>query len=107
MRAEFDIKINNTNDQYLFINEQVKKKNPGYLCYLSIHEQGKHNLIHMISKNFNFWLLHIAYNSNVFLSVIRVILSDGFCFCASLELLYMLCLVVKLRSIQLMNLSYK
>jgi hypothetical protein len=28
---EPDVKINNTDDQYLSINEQVKKENPGYL----------------------------------------------------------------------------
>jgi hypothetical protein len=33
---ESDIKIYNTEDQYLSIYEQVKKKNPGYLFYLVI-----------------------------------------------------------------------
>jgi hypothetical protein len=28
---ESDVKINHTEDQYLSINEQVKKENPGYL----------------------------------------------------------------------------
>jgi hypothetical protein len=28
---EPDVKINNTDDQYLFIDEQVKKENPGFL----------------------------------------------------------------------------
>jgi hypothetical protein len=38
---ESDVKINNTEDQYLFINEQVKKKNPGYLFYFGYQQQGK------------------------------------------------------------------
>jgi hypothetical protein len=36
---EFGIKINNTDDQYLSINEQVKKKNPGYLYSLVINNK--------------------------------------------------------------------
>jgi hypothetical protein len=36
---ESDIKIDNTEDQYLPINEQVKKKNPGYLSYLVINNK--------------------------------------------------------------------
>jgi hypothetical protein len=63
---ELKIKIDNIDDQYLSIDEQVKKKNLGDLFYLGINKQGKHNLVHKISKNFNFWLLHIAYDSNVF-----------------------------------------
>jgi hypothetical protein len=35
---ESDVRINNTYDQYLSINEQVKKKNPGYLFYLVINK---------------------------------------------------------------------
>jgi hypothetical protein len=38
---ESDVKINNTEDQYLFINEQVKKKNPGCLFYFGYQQQGK------------------------------------------------------------------
>jgi hypothetical protein len=38
---EFDIKIDNTKDQYLSINEQVKKKNPDYLFYFGYQQQGK------------------------------------------------------------------
>jgi hypothetical protein len=38
---DFDVKIDNTEDQYLSINEQVKKENPGYLFYLVINKQGK------------------------------------------------------------------
>jgi hypothetical protein len=34
-----DVKINTTDDQYLSINEQVKKKNPGYLFYLVINNK--------------------------------------------------------------------
>jgi hypothetical protein len=36
---ESDIKIDNTEDQYLSINEQVKKENPGYLFYLVINNK--------------------------------------------------------------------
>jgi hypothetical protein len=38
---EFDIKIDHMEDQYLSINEQVKKENHGYLFYLVINKQGK------------------------------------------------------------------
>jgi hypothetical protein len=38
---ESDVKINNTDDQYLFIDEQVKKKNPGYLLCFGYQQQGK------------------------------------------------------------------
>jgi hypothetical protein len=38
---EPDVKINNTDDQYLSINEQVKKQNPGYLLYFGYQQQGK------------------------------------------------------------------
>jgi hypothetical protein len=38
---EPDVKINNIDDQYLSIDEQVKKENPGYLFYLVINKQGK------------------------------------------------------------------
>jgi hypothetical protein len=38
---ESDIKIYNTEDQYLSIDEQVKKKNPEYQFYLVIDKQGK------------------------------------------------------------------
>jgi hypothetical protein len=33
--------VGNIDDQYLSIDEQVKKKNPGYLFYLVINKQGK------------------------------------------------------------------
>jgi hypothetical protein len=36
---ESDVKIDNTEDQYLSIDEQVKKKNPGYLFYLVINNK--------------------------------------------------------------------
>jgi hypothetical protein len=38
---ESDVKIDNTKDQYLSIDEQVKKKNPGYLFYVVINKQGE------------------------------------------------------------------
>jgi hypothetical protein len=37
--SESDVKINNTDDQYLSINEQVKKKNPGFLLYMVINNK--------------------------------------------------------------------
>jgi hypothetical protein len=36
-----DVKINNIDDQYLSINEQVKKKKPGVLLYFGYQQQGK------------------------------------------------------------------
>jgi hypothetical protein len=36
-----DVKINNIDEQYLSIDEQVKKKKSGYLFYLVINKQGK------------------------------------------------------------------
>jgi hypothetical protein len=36
---ESDVKINNTDDQYFSINEQVKKKNPGDLYSLVINNK--------------------------------------------------------------------
>jgi hypothetical protein len=39
-----DVKINNTDDQYLSVKEQVKKKNPGYLYYFGYQQQGKQPL---------------------------------------------------------------
>jgi hypothetical protein len=36
-----DVKFDNADDQYLSINEQVKKKNPGYLFYFGYQQQGK------------------------------------------------------------------
>jgi hypothetical protein len=36
---ESDVKIDNIDDQYLSINEQVKKENPGYLFYLVINNK--------------------------------------------------------------------
>jgi hypothetical protein len=38
---EFDIKIDHTEDQYLSIDEQVKKKNPGYLYSLVIKNKAR------------------------------------------------------------------
>jgi hypothetical protein len=34
-----DVKINNTDDQYMSINEEVKKKNPEYLFFLVINNK--------------------------------------------------------------------
>jgi hypothetical protein len=36
-----DVRIDNIDDQYLSIDEQVKKKNPGYLFYSGYQQQGK------------------------------------------------------------------
>jgi hypothetical protein len=35
---ESDVKIDNTEDQYLSINEKVKKENPGYLFYFGYQQ---------------------------------------------------------------------
>jgi hypothetical protein len=37
--SESDIKIDNIEDQYLSIDEQFKKKNPGYLYFLVINNK--------------------------------------------------------------------
>jgi hypothetical protein len=59
------MKIDNTEDQYLSINEQFKytiSKDQ----YMVINDQTSiYNLVHMILKYFNLLLLHIANNSNV------------------------------------------
>jgi hypothetical protein len=36
---ESDVKIDDIEYQYLYINEQVKKENPGYLFYLVINNK--------------------------------------------------------------------
>jgi hypothetical protein len=41
---ETDIKIDNTEDQYLSINEQFKKENPGYLFYFG-YQQPNHRTV--------------------------------------------------------------
>jgi hypothetical protein len=73
-RARED-KIDNDAYQYLSMDGQVKYKiseDP----YLFISEKGKHNLVSYDFPNcFNFWLLLISYNSNIFLSIDIVILS--------------------------------
>jgi hypothetical protein len=51
---ESDVKNNNTSDQYLSINEQVKKKNPEYLYSLVINNKASSRpsepMIQSISK---------------------------------------------------------
>jgi hypothetical protein len=37
-----DVRIDNIGDQYFSIDEQFKKKNPGYLFYFGYQQQGKH-----------------------------------------------------------------
>jgi hypothetical protein len=63
---ESDVKINNTEDQYLSINEQVKKKNPGYLLYFGYQQQGKQPPSKpMVSKYFKTYYF-ATYGSTVF-----------------------------------------
>jgi hypothetical protein len=38
---ESDVKIDNIEDQYLSIDEQVKKKNPRFILYFGYQQQGK------------------------------------------------------------------
>jgi hypothetical protein len=38
MSNDSDVKIDDTEDQYLLINEQVKKKNSGYLFYFGYQQ---------------------------------------------------------------------
>jgi hypothetical protein len=53
VRNASDVKIDNTEDQYLPINEQVKKKNPGYLSYLVINNKAS-------SPPLNLWFQSIS-----------------------------------------------
>jgi hypothetical protein len=63
---EPDVKITNINDQYLSINEQVKKKNPGYLYSLVINNKASSPLSEpMISKYFKTYYF-TTYGSTVF-----------------------------------------
>jgi hypothetical protein len=63
---ESDVKINNTDDQYLSINEQVKKKNPGFLFYWVMNKQGKQPPSEpMVSKYFKTYYF-ATYDSTVF-----------------------------------------
>jgi hypothetical protein len=48
-----DVKINTTDDQYLSINEQVKKKNPRFLFYLVINNKAS-------SPPLNLWFQSIS-----------------------------------------------
>jgi hypothetical protein len=72
-----DVKINTTDDKYLSINEQVQKKNPGYLFYLVINKQGKQppplNLCFKVFQN----LLYCTTRFNCLLSIDRVNLSKA------------------------------
>jgi hypothetical protein len=73
---EFDIKIDNIDDQYLSINEQVKKKNPGYLFYLVIYNKASsppsEPMFQSISK-----LTILHHRFNCLLSIGRVNLSNA------------------------------
>jgi hypothetical protein len=73
---EPDVKINNTDNQYLSINEQVKKKNPGYLFYLVINYKASsppsEPMFQSISK---FTILY--HTVQLSLSIDRVILSNA------------------------------
>jgi hypothetical protein len=63
---ESNVKIDHPEDQYLSINEQVKKKNPGYLFYLVVNKQGKQPPSEpMISKYFKTYYF-ATYGSTVF-----------------------------------------
>jgi hypothetical protein len=74
---ESDIKIDHTEDQYLSINEQVKKENPGYLFYLVINNKASSppplNLCFKVSQN----LLFCTTWFNCLLSIGRVNLSNA------------------------------
>jgi hypothetical protein len=74
---EPDVKINNTDDQYLSINEQVKKKNPGFLLYFGYQQtrQGAPplNLCFKVFQN----LLFCTTRFNFLLSIDRVNLAKA------------------------------
>jgi hypothetical protein len=63
---ESDVKIDNIEDQYLSIDEQVKKKNPGYVLF-GYQQQGKQPPPSepMISKYFKTYYF-ATHGSNVF-----------------------------------------
>jgi hypothetical protein len=71
-----DINIDDTEDQYLSIDEQVKKKNPGYLFYLVINKQGKQPPLNLCFKVFQNLLFCIT-RFNCLLSIGRVNLSNA------------------------------
>jgi hypothetical protein len=61
-----DVKIDNIEDQYLSINEQVKKKNPGYLFYLVINNKASSPPSEpMVSKYFKTYYF-VPHGSTVF-----------------------------------------
>jgi hypothetical protein len=63
---ESDIKIDNIEDQYLSIDEQVKKKNPGYLFYLVTNNKASSPLSEpMVLKYFKTYYF-ATYSSTIF-----------------------------------------
>jgi hypothetical protein len=72
---ESDVKINNAEDQYLSINEQVKKENPGCLFYLVINNKTSSPPLNLCFKVFQN-LLFCTTRFNCLLSIGRVILSN-------------------------------
>jgi hypothetical protein len=74
---EFNIKIDHTEYQYLFIDEQVKKKNLGFLLYFSYQQTRQIasplNLCFKVFQN----LLFCTTRFNCLLSIGRVILSNA------------------------------
>jgi hypothetical protein len=67
-----DINIDDTEDQYLSIDEQFKKKNPEDLfLFLVINEQGKRLILCFQSIS----ILALSHRFKCLLSVVRVILS--------------------------------
>jgi hypothetical protein len=71
-----DVRIDNIDDQYLSINEQVKKKNPGYLFYLVIHNKASSPPLNLCFKVFQN-LLFCNMRFNCLLSIGRVNLSNA------------------------------
>jgi hypothetical protein len=72
-----DVRIDNIDDQYLSINEQVKKNNPADLFYFGDQQQGKQppplNLCFKVFQN----LLFCTIRFNCLLSIGRVNLSKA------------------------------
>jgi hypothetical protein len=76
---ESDVKINNTDDQYFSINEQVKKKNPGDLYSLVINNKASSPPFWTYGFKVFQNLLFCTTRFNYLLSIGRVILSNA-CF---------------------------
>jgi hypothetical protein len=74
---ESDIKIKNIEDQYLSIDEQVKKKNPVYLLYFGYQQIRQAAPLETYGFKVFQNLLFCTIQFNCLLSIDRVILSNA------------------------------